>query len=548
MTAYGEVAPNGIGLTKDGKVRLNNAMIIVSKSGRVFVSPYNSGWAELTFEARKLLYDYLQKEFADKPIEINLTPAVTDLLLKQAGFDLKSKSLSSEAERDKKLKELLAELGLTPHEKVVTAQGKRTIVAVYSLLIAKGTDVSPATPAELKDYIEKASSSLLGEDGVPSSGIVEFGGVNAATRAIAYSYSQFDSNEILVTANSGSTNPQQYKLTFEKRIEGPRKVENLVIAKVEKLVATTDMRTGAVTENWVDLVSAVKGPDGEIIKAYQPDFFSDANLFTVSAKRGYVRFYATAAMTFSGMPAVDSLDISALRSLSGRNILVVEDDPIQGTLIGNFLGSLEANANVTLVTSAEEALKLLADGKKFDHYVFDNNLGQGGGTKSGLDLASERINAGDKTPMTFASTDFDKADSKESLALAALMAANPTITGALGKINNFNNLLALAKQVASSAAGQAVVAVGVPQLTQQANDVSSSAAVGGIDFDPSLLNLQIKRNGKGVPLPLDQQNLENINIEGLYPVIINMQPATIQNFPFLSSVEKQEKVPELSMR
>ncbi len=77
---------------------------------------------------------------------------------------------------------------------------------------------------------------------------------------------------------------------------------------------------------------------------------------------------------------------------------------------------------------------------------------------------------------------------------------------------------------------------------------SSDEKVGGIDFDPSLLNLQIKRNGHGVPLPLPQQNLESINIDGLYPVIINMQPATIENFPFLISAENKEKVPELSMR
>lgn len=84
-------------------------------------------------------------------------------------------------------------------------------------------------------------------------------------------------------------------------------------------------------------------------------------------------------------------------------------------------------------------------------------------------------------------------------------------------------------------------------VTQAGANVAASP-VGGIDFDPSLLNLQIKRNGKGVPLPLPQQNLENINIDGLYPVIINMQPATIQNFPFLISADKQDKVPELSMR
>ena len=34
------------------------------------------------------------------------------------------------------------------------------------------------------------------------------------------------------------------------------------------------------------------------------------------------------------------------------------------------------------------------------------------------------------------------------------------------------------------------------------------------DFDPTNMNLQIKRDGKGVPLPLPQQNLEQINIQG----------------------------------
>ncbi len=75
--------------------------------------------------------------------------------------------------------------------------------------------------------------------------------------------------------------------------------------------------------------------------------------------------------------------------------------------------------------------------------------------------------------------------------------------------------------------------------SREAATVASSAAsdsqVGGIDFDPSLLDLQIKRNGKGVALPLPQQNIDQIHIDGLYPVILNIQPAAIQDFPFLLS-------------
>lgn len=61
--------------------------------------------------------------------------------------------------------------------------------------------------------------------------------------------------------------------------------------------------------------------------------------------------------------------------------------------------------------------------------------------------------------------------------------------------------------------------------------LSSSSAVGGINFDPANMDLQIKRNGKGVPLPLPQQNLEQINIQGLFPVIINIIPMNAQTLP-----------------
>ena len=42
--------------------------------------------------------------------------------------------------------------------------------------------------------------------------------------------------------------------------------------------------------------------------------------------------------------------------------------------------------------------------------------------------------------------------------------------------------------------------------------------LGGIDFNAANLNLEIKRDGKGVPLPMVQQNLEKINIDGLVPI------------------------------
>lgn len=55
---------------------------------------------------------------------------------------------------------------------------------------------------------------------------------------------------------------------------------------------------------------------------------------------------------------------------------------------------------------------------------------------------------------------------------------------------------------------------------------------GGIDFAQSNLDLQIKRDGKGVPLPVSQQNLESIQINGLVPVILNIQP--VANVPLFA--------------
>ncbi len=57
---------------------------------------------------------------------------------------------------------------------------------------------------------------------------------------------------------------------------------------------------------------------------------------------------------------------------------------------------------------------------------------------------------------------------------------------------------------------------------------------GGIDFNPAFLNLTIERDGNGIPLPLPQQPLDTIKIDGFYPVIIDMTP--VRNLPFILGV------------
>lgn len=75
----------------------------------------------------------------------------------------------------------------------------------------------------------------------------------------------------------------------------------------------------------------------------------------------------------------------------------------------------------------------------------------------------------------------------------------------------------------------------------RASAAVTQANPGGIDFDPTNMNLQIKRDGKGVPLPLPQQNIEQINIEGLFPVIINIQPINPQTLPIFLGKSSESK-------
>ena len=51
--------------------------------------------------------------------------------------------------------------------------------------------------------------------------------------------------------------------------------------------------------------------------------------------------------------------------------------------------------------------------------------------------------------------------------------------------------------------------------------------LGGIALDAKMLDLQIKRDGNGVPLPISQQPLDKINIQGFVPQIISIQPINL---------------------
>lgn len=71
----------------------------------------------------------------------------------------------------------------------------------------------------------------------------------------------------------------------------------------------------------------------------------------------------------------------------------------------------------------------------------------------------------------------------------------------------------------------------LPPFDRDNATMSQEKEVGGIDFTGRQLDLEIHRDENGMPLPLNEQQLQNVQINGLVPVIINIQPVT--SLPFL---------------
>ena len=67
-------------------------------------------------------------------------------------------------------------------------------------------------------------------------------------------------------------------------------------------------------------------------------------------------------------------------------------------------------------------------------------------------------------------------------------------------------------------------------------NAGSTTDVGGIDFNAANLAMLIKRDGRGVPLPVSKQNIQQLlRITGFDPEIIRISPAT--NVPIISEIQ-----------
>ena len=71
---------------------------------------------------------------------------------------------------------------------------------------------------------------------------------------------------------------------------------------------------------------------------------------------------------------------------------------------------------------------------------------------------------------------------------------------------------------------------------------SPAATRGGIDFDPNILNLQVKRDKRGIPLPIANQPLLKMKVDGFLPVILKIEPMT-PVYPVLSKDDNKKPKP-----
>jgi hypothetical protein len=101
--------------------------------------------------------------------------------------------------------------------------------------------------------------------------------------------------------------------------------------------------------------------------------------------------------------------------------------------------------------------------------------------------------------------------------------------------------ISLVKEVVTEAVNPHASSVILPNRSAQPlRQIHADMAMnspGGIDLNSANLNFQIKRDGKGVPLPIDQQDLSKLRqIAGFVPVLIEIKPAA--GLPIFSSLQK----------
>jgi CheY-like chemotaxis protein len=217
---------------------------------------------------------------------------------------------------------------------------------------------------------------------------------------------------------------------------------------------------------------------------------------------------------FEGIVA-DRGAIMAAKSSSPVRVLVVDDNAFDRQGLVRFL--IRSGYEVVTAENGKDALAQLP-GEKIDLIITDFQMPE----MDGLDLL-DQIKRGNlfQGPIVL-NTNMSEAITRGAAAKRNL---SPILEGVqiIGKSR---------EEMASSL--ESLKKAGL--LPANSSPTADGKDVGGINLDPSLLNLQIKRDKNWVPLPMDQQPpIENMNIEGFYPVIINVTP--LPSLPILLGLE-----------
>jgi len=92
--------------------------------------------------------------------------------------------------------------------------------------------------------------------------------------------------------------------------------------------------------------------------------------------------------------------------------------------------------------------------------------------------------------------------------------------------SKFTNLGPLERQPGFSGWNDDSAMMSKEIATKRAHEAVSQD-LGGIALNARMMDLQIKRDGNGVALPIGQQSLDRVNIQGFVPQIISIQPVDL---------------------
>ncbi len=242
---------------------------------------------------------------------------------------------------------------------------------------------------------------------------------------------------------------------------------------------------------------------------------------------------------------------------TGKNILIIDDEePITKSLgmWGKVLG-----LNVTIANNGEEALKLLEDpDKKFDGMISDINMPVMDGEELARRISISTDPRVSNMPRVFWSGNHGEYSKpgehlpfKNMPKIMRLLPKPMSTPELLSNLADVMDNSMTVRQLASSLS--LLVAAALPAFGSGVNVVSrpthmdtftfsgmapavSSEDLGGINFNSSNLNLIIRRDGRGVPLPMALQDMTRLNnIQGFIPEIIEIRPAV--NLPILSELQ-----------